>query len=182
MADPPDTGARCHRQPPRERGGVAHDNAWGGLPPVNNMGDAQSEATLRLTAKMLGLGPDGPPPRVIGIDDWARRKGQTYGTIVVDLEQQQVVDLLPDRTAPTVTTWLQHQPQVEIISRDRGSAYAEGAATGAPHAVQVADRWHRLRNLGETLERVLHAHAPAIKRALVKSGVTCLRNSDPNVP
>jgi transposase len=124
-----------------------------------------SAVTLLRLIRRTAL-PDGPPPRVIGIDDWARRKGQTYGTIVVDLEQQQVVDLLPDRTAPTVATWLQRQPQVAIISRDRGSAYAEGAASGAPHAIQVADRWHLLGNLGDTLERVLHTHATAIKRTL----------------
>ncbi len=93
--------------------------------------------------------------RVLGIDDWARRKGHTYGTILVDLEAHQVVDLLPDRTAATVATWLQAHPEVEVISRDRGGAYAEAARQGAPQATQVADRWHLLCNLGDALERLL---------------------------
>ena len=93
--------------------------------------------------------------RVLGIDDWARRKGHTYGTILVDLEAHQVVDLLPDRTAATVVTWLQAHPEVEVISRDRGGAYAEAARKGAPQAIQIADRWHLLCNLGDALERLL---------------------------
>jgi transposase len=94
-------------------------------------------------------------PRVLGVDDWARRKGQEYGTILVDLEGGEVTDLLPDRQAETLATWLKAHPGVEIITRDRATAYAEGARQGAPDAQQVADRWHVLGNLAEALEAVV---------------------------
>ncbi len=96
-------------------------------------------------------------PRVLGIDDWAWRKGQRYGTILCDLELGRVVDLLPDRTVETVAAWLREHPGVEIISRDRASAYAEAARTAAPKAIQVADRWHLLRNVVEALQRLLES-------------------------
>ena len=111
--------------------------------------------------------PTAPTPRVLGIDDWAWRKRQRYGTILVDLERRCVVDILPDRSADTVAAWLQAHPGVEIISRDRGGIYADGARRGAPDAIQVADRFHLLLNLRETLERLMirrHADLPMITR------------------
>jgi transposase len=102
--------------------------------------------------------PDAPTPRVLGVDDWALRKGHTYGTILVDLERRQPITLLPDRTAAPVAQWLREHPGVEVIARDRASAYAEGAKQGAPQATQVADRFHLLQNLRETLDEVFTAH------------------------
>jgi transposase len=92
---------------------------------------------------------------VVGVDDWAWRKGQSYGTILVDLEQHCVVDLLPDRSAESFGAWLQQQPGIRVISRDRGGIYAEGAQLGSPGARQVADRFHLFLNLSRAIERAL---------------------------
>jgi transposase len=105
-------------------------------------------------------------PRFVGIDDWAWCKGQRYGTIVVDLETNEVIDLLPDRDAETVKTWLKAHPGVEVVSRDRASAYSKAASEGASHAQQVADRWHLLKNVREAIEHVFERHLPVITEAL----------------
>ncbi len=105
------------------------------------------------------------PPRVIGIDDWSRRRGRRYGSIVVDLERHLTIDLLPDRTAETFATWLRAHPGIAIISRDRSGAYADGAHQGAPQAIQVADRWHLLSNMREVVERVLAREQASVRAA-----------------
>ena len=103
-------------------------------------------------------------PRFVGIDDWAWCKGQRYGTIVVDLERGDVVDLLPDRDAETVKTWLNEHPGVELVSRDRWSAYAQAATEAAPKPQQVADRWHLLKNLREAIERLFERQSDGHRR------------------
>ncbi len=102
-------------------------------------------------------------PRVLGIDDWAKRKGQTYGTILVDLETHQVIDVLPERSAASIEQWLKAHPGVEIISRDRAGEYAAGATAGAPDATQVADRWHLLKNLGDALTQALKKYTKELR-------------------
>jgi transposase len=103
--------------------------------------------------------------RVLGVDDWALRKGQRYGTLLCDLERGCPVDLLADRSAETLAAWLRRHPEIEIISRDRGGIYAEGAAAGAPQAQQVADRFHLLQNLADALRKILDRHYADLKAA-----------------
>ena len=102
--------------------------------------------------------------RVLGVDDWATRKGRTYGTILVDLEKHRVVDLLEDRSGDSLAMWLAAHPGVEVIARDRSTEYARGASEGAPDAKQVADRWHLLLNLQQMLERWLQTRRGELRR------------------
>jgi transposase len=109
--------------------------------------------------------PHAPKISALGVDDWAFRKGHHYGTILVDLEHHELVDLLPDRSAESLATWLKGHPEIEILSRDRAGVYADGARQGAPQAQQVADRWHVLRNLGEAIERLTAQHTSDLREA-----------------
>jgi transposase len=103
--------------------------------------------------------------KVLGIDDFAFRRGARYGTILVDLERHKVVDLLPERSQESLVAWLERHPGVETATRDRSNIYREALAKGAPDATQVADRWHLLHNLAQTLEEFLLQKQPALREA-----------------
>jgi transposase len=110
-----------------------------------------------------------PTPRCLGVDEWAWRKGKTYGTLLCDLERGCIVDLLPERSAESLAEWLRAHPGVEVISRDRSPIFAEGARLGAPQALQVADRWHLFRNLTDALQKILARQHAQLRRAVVQA-------------
>ncbi|MGH8294239.1 MAG: ISL3 family transposase [Steroidobacteraceae bacterium] len=109
---------------------------------------------------------DSSPLCIIGVDDWAWKKGQRYGSIVCDLERRCVVDLLPDREAGAVMAWLSRHPEIRLIARDRGGGYAQAAAGGASQAVQVADRWHLMENASAAFLEAVHRSMRAIRKLL----------------
>ncbi len=111
-------------------------------------------------------------PRVIGIDDWAWKKGHRYGTIICDLERHRVVDLLPDREAGTVEAWLAERPGIEIVSRDRGGGYGSFVTRALPGARQVADRWHLLENAGRAFVDAVRKSLGDIRGALTKNEIS----------
>ncbi|MDV3002880.1 MAG: ISL3 family transposase ISAcma23 (plasmid) [Chroococcopsis gigantea SAG 12.99] len=102
-------------------------------------------------------------PSVLGVDDFAFRKRKTYGTILVDLEKGRPITLLPDREAETLSKWLKEHSGIQVVSRDRSKVYEKGIKEGAPEAIQVADRFHLLQNLAQTLDQIFCSHAKVLK-------------------
>jgi transposase len=122
------------------------------------LGMAVSDDTILRAVKRVNVDTGGVSLRVVGVDDWAWKKGQTYGTILVDLERSGVVDLLPERSAESFAAWLAQHPEIEFISRDRQGLYADGARSRAPQAQQIADRFHLALNLSAAVEQELARH------------------------
>nr|HET6905183.1 ISL3 family transposase [Ktedonobacteraceae bacterium] len=125
-----------------------------------------SPATVLRLVRQAAL-PSSKNVRVVGVDEWAWRKGQRYGTILVDLERHAPIELLEDATAESFAAWLEKHPSIEVVSRDRGTTFADGANRGAPQALQIADRWRLIQNMGEALEKVLAWHHADVKRAFI---------------
>jgi transposase len=127
--------------------------------------DCSADTFLRLIRKTPLVAHS--TPTHLGVDDWAFHRNVSYGTILVDLQDHSVVDLLPDRAATTLETWLIAHPGVQLISRDRAGEYATGARKGAPEAVQVADRFHMQKNLGEVVEKIFHRHRETLQQITI---------------
>ena len=130
-----------------------------------HVGIPVSPSTILRIIKQYEIQPTPITSGIIGIDDWAFKKGNKYGTVIIDLESRKVIDLLPDRESETVSNWLNNHPEVRVISRDRAGAYARGAQNGAPQAIQVADRFHLLMNLGEATKKVFQSKGKELKEA-----------------
>jgi transposase len=129
---------------------------------LKDLGVVVSGDTLLNHIRSMQL-PGGETPRVLSVDDFALRRGTRYGTVLVDLERHTPVDVLPDRSADTFARWLREHPGVQVVSRDRGGEYAEAARRAAPSAVQVAERFHLLKNLRDVVSRVFGQHTEILE-------------------
>jgi transposase len=125
-----------------------------------------SPATLLQLVQAAPM-PQTPALQAVGVDEWAWRRGHRYGTILVNLADYRVVDLLPDRSAASVAAWLRQHPTITTVCRDRSDLYADGIRRGAPEAVQVVDRFHLVQNLRQVLEGVLLDRRLAVRAAAV---------------
>jgi transposase len=134
-----------------------------GVRVTDRLGIQTSRVTM--LRRIMAL-PAEPVGRVVqlGIDDFSFKRGRTFGTLLVNLQTHQVIEVFPDRKAETSATWMASHPEIELVSRDRGGDYASAAATGAPQAVQCADRFHILKNLGEAVEGCLARHLAAKRK------------------
>jgi transposase len=124
------------------------------------------DTILRHLKRYVALGKK-TPLRIVGIDDWSWCKSSRYGTIIVDLENREVVDVLPERTMLGTAEWLRQHPEIEIVNRDRCGLYAQGTREGAPHVRQIADRFHLQQNLRLAIEAQLSCADRSTGRALL---------------
>ncbi len=153
-----------------------------GVRVTDRLGIQTSRQTILRRIMALPTAPIGQVVE-LGIDDFSFKRGRTCGTILVDMQAHQVVDVLADRKAETASAWMTSHPEIKLVSRDRGGDYASAAATGAPQAVQCADRFHLLKNLGEALQGVLARHLAAHRKGQTeKSSATPLSGAPSKQP
>ena len=160
---------------PKQRRTVGLDGAWRSIAQAlggsaasrlaTTLGMPTSRDTLLRRLRRLGSNATPPTPVVVGIDDWAITRGHRYGTIAVDLERRCPIEVLDGRESTSVADWLQRHPSIKVVARDRAGAYSEAVQKVIPHAQQVADRWHLLANLRETVERLLLRHNARLREA-----------------
>jgi transposase len=157
------TARRTHRLTILWQAFAIHSGGEPGARLLKAVGTTVSPDSLLRLAKRA-IAEDPVIPEILGVDDFAFRRGLTYGTLLIDWQRHCPIDLLPDRTAETLAKWLRAHPGVKWISRDRSGEYARGASEGAPDAQQVMDRWHLIKNLREALERVTGRVYPRLKQ------------------
>ncbi|MFF7598500.1 transposase [Streptomyces mirabilis] len=165
-----------------DRGAVGHEDSRGGAWRPSGSTPLYEAATpwptdcTPGTAQSTTRVSDGA--RILGIDEFAFRKGRTYGTVLVDIETSRPVDVLPDRETGTVTAWLQEHPGAEIVCRDRLMAFTKAIRQAAPDALEVADRWHLLQNLSTAVEKTCRRHRDCLRRPSGSEASTPLRTPD----
>jgi len=155
--------------------------ALGGRPGSRHCKRSAMPTSRSTLLRMVRALPERPilTPTVLGVDEFAFRKGRRYGTILVDAEAHRIVDLLEDPSADALVHWLSHHPGAEVICRDRDGVYASAARRGAPDALQVADRWHLVHNLADALERFAVRVLAALRKQLKAEEVEEVADASP---